>query len=447
MQAVIAFREISRGHNAIKNFLNVLNLYCISNNAYSLLNKDVHVAYETAASEGMSRVAQCITDGKSTPAKTTVKIDGAWSKRGHSSLNGVVTATIGDKCIDIQALSKYCKGCQMWEMQKGSANYERWKSEHVCHINHEKSSGAMEGAGAVEIFKRSVMKHNLIYNQYLGDGDTSSFKEVVAANIYKDFGVSPDKLECIGHVQKRLGTRLRNLVKSQKGTKNPIGGRGKLTENIINSMQNFYGMAIRSNTTNKYAMKKAIGAILWHCTNFSNETFRHRMCPDDDNSWCKWQLDKKNGTSKYKSRISIPVEIHNTIRPIFDALSSDELLDKCLHGETQNSNEALNSLIWTRCPKNIFVNRSTFETGIYSAVLQFNDGEYGIKPVLDYFGASGDVFATKLEKRVLSYNRRSKRKSSEVVKKRRKRLRTIKKGFIDKEQEVEKGDSYVAGGF
>lgn len=88
--------------------------------------------------------------------------------------------------------------------------------------------------------------------------------------LYKNYNGQPIKLECVGHVQKRLGTRLRNMVKSHKGTKNPISGRGKLTENVINSMQNYYGLAIRSNSDNFYAMKKAVGAILWHCTFFTD---------------------------------------------------------------------------------------------------------------------------------------------------------------------------------
>lgn len=140
--------------------------------------------------------------------------------------------------------------------------------------------------GAVEMFNRSIEKNNIIYSEYLGDGDTASFKEVVLADPYKDFGLKSVKLECVGHVQKRLGTRLRNLVKSLKPTETPIHGKGKLTDNVINSMQNYYRMAIRNNTQNLYAMKKTVGAILWHCTGYSNPESRHAMCPRDDGTWC-----------------------------------------------------------------------------------------------------------------------------------------------------------------
>lgn len=52
-----------------------------------------------------------------------------------------------------------------------------------------------------------------------------------------------------------------------------------------------------------------------------------------------------NGTNTYKSKISIPFAIHTIIRPIFHDLSSDDLFKKCLHGLTQNTNEAFNSVI------------------------------------------------------------------------------------------------------
>lgn len=100
-----------------------------------------------------------------------------------------------------------------------------------------------------------------------------------------------------------MGTRLRNLVKSYKGTKTPIHGRGKLTDNAINSMQNNYGLAICNNTDNIYAKKKAVGAILWHCTVISDKNIGHSMCPRDEKTWCKWQLDKLKETHIHKKKI------------------------------------------------------------------------------------------------------------------------------------------------
>ena len=120
-------------------------------------------------------------------------------------------------------------------------------------------------------------------------------------------------------------------------------------------MQNYYGMAIRNNVDDIHNMRKATGAVLYHCTDFKNQDYRHSMCPNDENSWCKYQLDKINGTQKYKNTINIPVNIFYIIKRIFQDLSKGELLSKCLHGQTKKTNEALNAIIWTHCPKNIFV--------------------------------------------------------------------------------------------
>ena len=43
----------------------------------------------------------------------------------------------------------------------------------------------MEAVGAVNIFCSSIEKHGLIYENYIGDGDTTSFKEVVDAKPYE----------------------------------------------------------------------------------------------------------------------------------------------------------------------------------------------------------------------------------------------------------------------
>ena len=61
------------------------------------------------------------------------------------------------------------------------------------------------------------------------------------------------KEECVGHVQKRLGTALKKYKKDKKGQKladgKTVGGKGRLTDKIIDSMQNYYGQAIQENKT------------------------------------------------------------------------------------------------------------------------------------------------------------------------------------------------------
>lgn len=61
-----------------------------------------------------------------------------------------------------------------------------------------------------------------------------------------------------------MGNRLQSLRKSIKGTLpsdgKGISGEGTLTDQIINTIQNYYGLAIRQNVGNLYGMKKAVGA-------------------------------------------------------------------------------------------------------------------------------------------------------------------------------------------
>ena len=66
-------------------------------------------------------------------------------------------------------------------------------------------------------------------------------------------------MECVGHTQKWLGTRLRNIVKSTKGTANPIHSKNKLTETVINIMQNYYGLAIPTTGIICMAWRKLLG--------------------------------------------------------------------------------------------------------------------------------------------------------------------------------------------
>ena len=65
----------------------------------------------------------------------------------------------------------------------------------------------MESAGAIDVWSRSIDKHNLAYGTYIGDGDSSPFKNLMQSDPY-DGKVPIRKEECIGHLQKRMKKRL-----------------------------------------------------------------------------------------------------------------------------------------------------------------------------------------------------------------------------------------------
>ncbi|GFT32313.1 uncharacterized protein TNCV_4483521 [Trichonephila clavipes] len=147
--------------------------------------------------------------------------------RGHRSLNGAAIATRVDtsKVLDASILSRFCK----FPNKIHSENYK---------ANHFVNSGSMEVSGAIEIFQRTESLHDLRYTKFLGDGDSKAYKAVNEMQPYEDTSIK--KLECVGHVKKRMGTRLRALKLKMKGKKlsdnKTLGGSGRLTDADIDKL-------------------------------------------------------------------------------------------------------------------------------------------------------------------------------------------------------------------
>jgi len=102
--------------------------------------------------------------------------------------------------------------------------------------NHKGSSGKMEIDGIREMFLRSEDLYGVRYTNYIGDGDSKTYKAIVDSMPYPI-----TKKECINHIQKRMGARLRKCKKENKG----LGGKGKLMAKLIDDLSTFYGLAIR----------------------------------------------------------------------------------------------------------------------------------------------------------------------------------------------------------
>ena len=142
-------------------------------------------------------------------------------------MNGVIIAISIDnlKVLDTAIMSKNCKGCVQMKPLKISdpQKFETWKASHKCGLNYKGSSPAMEKEGVIHIYKNSVEKHGLYYTSFYGDGDSKSYTAV--KNIYGP--CKPvKKCECIGHYQKRVGSRCRKLKKLNKS----LGDPGRLTD-------------------------------------------------------------------------------------------------------------------------------------------------------------------------------------------------------------------------
>lgn len=223
-----------------------------------LLKSLEEVAEESMVSATKEAIECNFDEDGNTSNDLSIGLDGTWQKRGHTSLNGVVSLSCIDtrKILDVEVFSKYCHGCACKIVN------------HKCEKNYQGSIGGMEVEGAVKMFARSEAKRNVRCKNYLGDGDSKGFDQVVQSKPYGDeFEIK--KLECVGHVQKRIGGRLRRLRKDFKKNKledgKLIGGaKGRLTEEAINSLQNYYGLAIRRNRNNWEEMKKGVWGTFFH---------------------------------------------------------------------------------------------------------------------------------------------------------------------------------------
>ncbi|XP_048514028.1 uncharacterized protein LOC125501683 isoform X2 [Athalia rosae] len=228
----------------------------------------------------------------------------------------------------------------------------------------------------VRIFQRSEENYCVRYVGYIGDGDAKTYQSIVNANPY---GIKAVKeLECTGHVQKRMGTRLRRLKKQMTGTKLSDGkswtGKGRLTDACISQITSFYGNAIRAHENSVEKMKDAIWAI-WYHRRSSDENPSHYLCPPGPNSWCKWQnLPATRIPDNACHANSLPEPIMDAIKPIFADSTKEHLLERCIGGKTQNVNENLNNVIWKMCPQTGFRGAKTVQAAAYIAAATSNDG-------------------------------------------------------------------------
>ena len=98
---------------------------------------------------------------------------------------------------------------------------------------------------------------------FISDCDCCAFRSILAAKSYGD-DVTITKSDCIGHVQKRMGMQLRRLWVEHKDVKIPtpsgesvrkgLKGANQLTADLVNRLQIYYGIAIRSHTGDKPGM-------------------------------------------------------------------------------------------------------------------------------------------------------------------------------------------------
>ena len=370
------------------------------------------------------------------PTNLKISGDGSWKKRGFTSKYGVTTLIghYSGKVIDLIVKGGYCQACTFWSDNMDTDEYLEWYEGHEeeCLTNHSGSAGKMEVDSIRELFSRSEEKFNVKYGNYIGDGDSKTYKAILDLNPYgDDFAVT--KSECVGHVEKRMGTRFRNVKKTEK-----LGGKGKLTDVLIKKLTKYYGLAIRRNVDSVSEMKKAIMATLHHLCS-TNKKPKHDNCPVGADSWCKWRVAEAAGNLKdFEHPPPLHPDVVKHLIPIYEDLSKEDLLNRCLGGHTQNANESFNPTIWRLAPKHLNSGRKIVEIAAFIATGVFNEGYYAILKIMQTLEINiGDhckLFAENYDaQRIRRQERRSLSSSKEA--RTAHRLRQIQENEFNEEAE------------
>lgn len=395
---IFIMRILGLGLAVCNKFCGLMDISCsfLNQSTYNFYISKIHTCVKTVAEKLFSLAAKeeknltCKENGVEDTTDVTVSGDGTWKKRGFSSLYGVATLIgyYSGKVLDVFVKSSYCKVCETWQTKLNTAEFEEWHNDHLekkeCSANHEGAAGNMEVSSIVAMFQRSLEKYGLRYAYYIGDGDSKTYSGVVGSKPYGEtFKIN--KKECVGHVQKRMGTRLRDLVKKTveekkiKGKtirKKTLSGKGKLTAKLIDKLTVYYGLAIRRNCDSVEKMKDAIWATYFHYSS-TDQKPQHEKCPSGADSWCAWQrASATNALSSFKhDYVPLPNDVLSAIKPIYEELSKDVLLERCVGGFTQNNNESLNQLIWKITPKTLPAGSKIVEISAFITACTFNQGD------------------------------------------------------------------------
>ena len=169
-----------------------------------------------------------------------------------------------------------------------------------------------------------------------------------------------------------MGTAILKLQKEKLRGR----GVGRLTQDKCMKLQTYYRYNIKNNVGDADAMRSAVWASLFHCMS-TDENPHHTRCPATTDLWCFYQKALANGgvaESHERMKTVISYEVAREILPVYTWMSDVNLLKRLSKGKTQNPNESLHSMIWSRCSITTFVGKGRIEASAAAAIASFNEG-------------------------------------------------------------------------
>ena len=224
---VYAMRLIGVGFSGLLNFCGLMDISAsaLSLNGYYNCLRHIHIAVKAVSKIVFKKAAkeeQTKNKEKGLPEdRLTVSGDGSWPKRGFTALLGILSLTgkYTNKVIDVVVKSKICQACSYYSQKfpENTPEFDAWFTEHCetgkCTRDHDGSAGFIEVEGVEEMFLRSMKQYGVMYEYYIGDGDSKTFKRLEEIKPYGEV-LEVNKKACALHVGKSIYRRGKEAKKT-----------------------------------------------------------------------------------------------------------------------------------------------------------------------------------------------------------------------------------------
>ena len=459
-RCVLGLRSAGGGHSMLQSICESLDMPSMSSATFY---RSQHEIKERIASDDdwKRTVASAIREahlgvgnmpGTDGILNISVSYDGTWQKRGYHSHNGVgvVIDVLTGLVLDFEVLSNTCRTCTQMKDKLTCEEFEEWSKGHnlkkQCEKNHEGSAAMMEVRAAEILWQRSIEVFGMRYVTVISDGDSKSFNNLSSLNVYGDEHPI-EKEECINHVSKRLLSGLKSFVKEKTSKGIVVSGRNRLTLNKMIYFQGLYRNAI-AKSENVEEMNRRINGILFHSMS-TKDDHCHRLCDRGESSFCYHQRAIAKGEVPVvpSTHEPLPKDIGMALMPLFKKLSNPELLKRCTKQQTQNANESFNNILWSKCSKSNFCDRSTIEFGAVLAARQYNEGPMATARLMTSVGIEPGLFTLKSINSRIQHAKSAARRKHSVGAKISRKYKKLAKTKAELKAKAAEGKVYGPGKF
>ena len=198
----------------------------------------------------------------------------------------------------------------------------------------------------------------------------------------------------------------------------------KIIDVVVLELSTNYGLAVQRNKDSIEGMRNEIWAGFYHKISTDAKP-QHQYCPAGESSWCKYRKAEAKQTLKdFKHAPALSDDVQEVLKPIYEDLTKDELLERCLGGNTQNNNESFNATVWSMAPKHTFSGKKIVKIACLTAACIFNEGFSTVLKIMETMhvgvGETAVAYAAVRDRqRIQVGNRRSSEASKEGRTKRR----------------------------